>query len=71
MNNEQICNYIFSKLQKCLEINITVFGKKDGIDMCQYMKKHFINNECDLDLINDANFKILVDKVDSEITDFR
>ena len=40
------CDAYFKRYYECLRINIQVFGKERGVDMCSYFKDIIDNSEC-------------------------
>lgn len=40
------CASYFKRYYECLRINIQVFGKERGVDMCSYFKDIIENSEC-------------------------
>ena len=46
MEKNHVCNKLKYKLTKCLDLNIKVFGKENGIVMCEQLQLLY-NNYCD------------------------
>ena len=45
-HNNGFCTSYFKRYFECLRINIHVFGKEHGIEMCSYLKDVLDNSEC-------------------------
>ena len=44
--DNEFCASYFKRYYECLRINMQVFGKERGVDMCSYFKDIIDNSEC-------------------------
>ena len=44
--DNRFCASYFKRYYECIRINIQVFGKERGVDMCSYFKDIIDNSEC-------------------------
>lgn len=71
MSEDRYCNLLLDKYYNCLDINMTVFGKKDGINMCNYLINFMKKYNCDTPQIQDENLEKIINNIYNDITDFR
>lgn len=74
MDNNKIDNYnkfclsLFNRYYECLRINIDVFGKENGIEMCENFNQIISNSDCkDFDHELNNNMEFYIDKMVSSI----
>ena len=45
-DTSRFCYSYFNRYYECLRINISVFGKERGVEMCDFIKEVIDNSEC-------------------------
>ena len=69
IDDDGFCEAYFKRYYECLRINIHVFGKERGVDMCGYLKDIINNSECkNSDCSLNKNMNDYIDKM-AEIID--
>lgn len=67
-NYNNFCLLLFNRYYECLRINIDVFGKERGLEMCENLNQIINNSNCkNFDNELNKNKEFYIDKMASSI----
>jgi hypothetical protein len=62
----RFCYSYFTRYYECLRINISVFGKDRGVEMCDFIKEVIDNSECKK---SESELNVKMDEYIDKMTD--